>query len=141
MKLTDLIWDYYTFRAYSRPKFANWALLWLLSEIGEMVEAFLDTKREPITSEERRLYFSVMRLAKEAESLVENVHADAVRNGDRAKPHNLSHEIGDCLQMLGVFADLAGVGDPVEAMTGKFESKGWKIPADVVPVSSKRDEI
>jgi hypothetical protein len=48
-----------------------------------------------------------------------------IRNNDRAKAHNLGHEIGDVLMMLTRFSVAAGVGDPQDAMLAKMATKGF----------------
>jgi len=99
------------------------ALLFLLSEVGEIVEAFLDTKPE-LKIPERRYLSNMVKLLSQADIMVSDQDA-WVRNNDRQKKErDVADEIGDANMMLRVFAMSLGINAD-NAMITKMEKKGF----------------
>jgi NTP pyrophosphatase (non-canonical NTP hydrolase) len=128
MNILQVIEQYARFRKYETPD-GNEALIFLVSEIGELARAHL--ARDPqIDQEARSLLMTVGDLGERADALVSGRKA-WVRNGDRNKPHDARAEVGDVLMMLGRYCAAEGLGEPGSLMLEKMRAKGFEwIPAD-----------
>ena len=114
--------EYFKYRAYKEPS-AEDALLFLISEIGEMIDAYMEKPDVPLSM--RALVFNnVIGAGKAADDLLSEKQG-WVRNNDRIKISDLSDEVGDVQMMLVKFASKLNI-DPIEAMFEKMEKKGWK---------------
>ena len=121
--LKDYIDGYFSFRGYKTPNAID-ALLFLISEVGELAEAHL---AEFGASGSTRLMLLVMvQVGQWADRLVSGRSA-WVRNLDRKKAPSVKFEIGDVQSMLERYAGQAGYGDPVGCMMDKFEDKGYRL--------------
>lgn len=125
--LSRVVVKYYEYRKYPMPS-ATQALLFLISEIGEVAEAFL-TQVEGLSREEEGVFVSARTLGRVADDVVSR-QRNWVRNGDREKKPNIEFEIGDVLQMVCVFALTLGL-DAVQALYKKLSSKGFDVPAAI----------
>lgn len=120
--MDNIVRAYYKFRKYVMPN-PYQALLFLLSEVGEIVEAFLDTKPE-LKIPERRYLSNMVKLLSQADIMVSDQDA-WVRNNDRQKKErDVADEIGDANMMLRVFAMSLGINAD-NAMITKMEKKGF----------------
>lgn len=132
MSIGNIVRQYQSFRKLVTPT-ASEALLWLMSEVGEMAEAFLLSGPE-LTPEFSAIVSNIIALGSHADKVVSGRRKDWVRNGDRKKSPNLEFEIGDVRFMLQVFASQVGM-DPDLAMLAKFRSKDFDVSMD-----SNRDD-
>lgn len=122
IELGDVVDDYFEFRKYKEPT-AEQALLFLISEIGELTEAFLE--RYPQELNLRALVFNnIVSISKTADEVVSETQG-WVRNNDRTKKTDISDEVGDALMMLTKFAGKLNI-DPVDGMLDKMAKKGFR---------------
>jgi len=122
--LTKIVQSYYKWRYANHYPDARQALYWLITEVVELVKAWLETAKPSLTPAEAAFFEQLIRLGEVAENIVQAEH-DWVRNNDRVKAPNLAFEVGDALMMLTVFAIQSGVADPEICMKSKMKSKGW----------------
>lgn len=121
-----IIDDYYAFRKYENPTRLQ-ALLWLLAESSELIEAYRVAygNVDSITPGERTALQMAEMAGKLAESAVEG-QASWVRNNDRVRAPDVGDEIGDVFMMLERFSQAVGEPDPVECFIRKSVKKGYE---------------
>ena len=124
--LPELVEQYYTHRGYVTPK-TDEALLFLVSEVGELCEAYLSLYR-PRSFSTRMFLNLVSRIGRTADGIVSG-KAAWVRNGDRKKTASAAYEIGDVQMMLTVVAGSLEL-EPVGCMLDKMASKGFVYRSD-----------
>ena len=115
---------YYRARGLGYPS-AKEALLFFLSEVGELAEAYLATKANTLTDEEQSLFSDFEDLGMRADEIVSRVPG-WVRNNDRTRKQNVPYEAADCEMMLSVFLHCYNGQIPEEALLQKMESKVGK---------------
>ncbi len=120
--LHRVVEKYYQFRKYTRPT-AMQALFFLISEIGELVEAFAYERCIPDMAEQDFLR-CVVEQGEIADAMVSN-QDKWVRNGDRQGKPVVADEIADVLMMLVVFASCFSI-DVVQALLAKMRKKGFE---------------
>lgn len=125
--LHRLVEKYYQFRGYKRPD-ALQALLFLVSEVGELAEAYLYQQHVADVATEDFLR-EVAEDGRVADALVSG-QQQWVRNGDRRKAPVLADEVADVLMMLVVFAGCMGI-DTAHALLAKMRKKGFTPDAEL----------
>lgn len=123
--LESTIEKYYAFRYPDTRPDARQALFFLLTEIGEMVNAWLDNGNRYVASQDELQLFSYVEIMRVLAERIVSGEKPWVRNNDREKEPCLPHEIGDVLMMLTRFSIASGSGDPETCMTEKMRSKGF----------------
>lgn len=129
--LHRLVDKYYRYRDYARPTTLQ-ALLFLISEIGELAEAYL-YHHHAADIAERDFLRQVAEQGRVADALVSGQNA-WVRNGDRKKAPVVADEVADVLMMLVVFAESLSI-DVVQALLAKMHKKGFQ-PDDLQPAGT-----
>lgn len=133
--------EYATFRGYKRPQLVD-AMLFLASEVGELVEASMDGLVVPqdLLSEVEELLgkmppeaLKAMGLGLIASSgkicdMILSGDSEWVRNNDRVKEPNVPDEVADVLMMLYEVSRNLKI-DPVIAMAQKMRKKGFMAPS------------
>ncbi len=79
-------------------------MLFYLSEVGELAEAYLAISPVALSDEERQLLADFAKLGMQADEIVSRVDG-WVRNFDRQRKENIAHEVADCNMMLSVFME------------------------------------
>lgn len=122
----ELIDAYFRFRKYEDPSRLQ-ALLFLISELGELTEAYREIygNVDPVTVEERTVIQMVELAGRLADKAVSG-QKDWVRNNDRAKSVDLAAEAADVFMMLDRFALAANLEDPETCLREKMTKKGFK---------------
>jgi NTP pyrophosphatase (non-canonical NTP hydrolase) len=100
---TEIIQEYYRQRGLSWPDRKS-ALLFFLSEVGELAEAYLAIQRAELTQEEQELLANFAKSGLEADEIVSR-KPGWIRNNDRIRKENIAHEAADCNMMLSVFLE------------------------------------
>lgn len=118
---TELIKAYYKARGLAWPEQKN-ALLFYLSEVGELAEAYLATAPIELNDEERQLLEHFSELGMQADEIVSRVEG-WVRNFDRQNKENIAHEVADCNMMLSVFMESFDGRSPDDALREKMAIK------------------
>lgn len=118
---TKIIQDYYQQRGLSWPDQKS-ALLFYLSEVGELAEAYLAIQPVDLTEEERQLLDTFAKLGLQADEIVSR-KPGWVRNHDRLRKENIAHEAADCNMMLSVFLETNCNQSPDEALLEKMALK------------------
>lgn len=118
---TEIIKDYYKQRGLGWPDQKS-ALLFFLSEVGELAEAYLAIQPVELTAEERGLFESFARLGLQADEIVSR-KPGWIRNHDRLRKENIAHEAADCNMMLSVFLETYAGQSPDEALLEKMSQK------------------
>lgn len=119
---TEMIKAYYRARGLGWPG-AKDALLFYLSEVGELAEAYLAVEPpQGLTEEERGLLSGFSELGQQADAIVSRVPG-WVRNNDRVRKENIAHEAADCNMMLSVFMESYAGRTPDDALTEKMTLK------------------
>ena len=118
---TEIIQDYY------RQRGLQWAdqksaLLFFLSEVGELAEAYLAILPVELTQEEQDLLSEFARLGLQADEIVSR-KPGWVRNNDRMRKENIAHEAADCNMMLSVFLETYNGQSPDDALLEKMALK------------------
>ncbi len=118
---TEIIQDYY------RQRGLQWAdqksaLLFFLSEVGELAEAYLAILPVELTQEEQDLLSDFARLGLQADEIVSR-KPGWVRNNDRMRKENIAHEAADCNMMLSVFLETYNGQSPDDALLEKMALK------------------
>lgn len=117
----EIIKDYYDQRGLGWPDQKS-ALLFYLSEVGELAEAYLAIRPVELSEEEQELFKSFMQLGLKADEIVSR-KPGWIRNNDRLRKENIAHEAADCNMMLSVFMDTYNGQSPDDALRQKMELK------------------
>ena len=115
----EIIKDYYDQRGLGWPDQKS-ALLFYLSEVGELAEAWLAIQPVDLTEEEQGLFQSFADLGLKADEIVSR-KPGWIRNNDRLRKENVAHEAADCNMMLSVFMDTYNGQSPDDALLEKME--------------------
>lgn len=118
---TKTIKNYYQARGLAWPGQKD-ALLFYLSEVGELAEAYLAISPVELSEEERQLLSDFANLGMQADEIVSRVDG-WVRNFDRQRKENIAHEVADCNMMLSVFMESFEGRTPDDALQEKMELK------------------
>ncbi len=118
---TNLIKKYYQTRGLAWPGQKD-ALLFYLSEVGELAEAYLAIAPVELSEEERQLLAEFASLGMKADEIVSRVDG-WVRNFDRQRKENIAHEVADCNMMLSVFMEAFEKRSPDDALREKMSLK------------------
>jgi NTP pyrophosphatase (non-canonical NTP hydrolase) len=118
---TELIKAYYKARGLKWAEQKS-ALLFFLSEVGELAEAYAEVEGESLTSEETELFNRLASLGLEADEIVSR-KPGWIRNNDRLRKQNIAHEAADCNMMLSVFMESYANLSPDEALREKMALK------------------
>lgn len=118
---TNLIKKYYQTRGLAWPGQKD-ALLFYLSEVGELAEAYLAIAPVELSEEERQLLAEFASLGMKADEIVSRVDG-WVRNLDRQRKENIAHEVADCNMMLSVFMEAFEKRSPDDALREKMSLK------------------
>ncbi|HPL81036.1 MAG TPA: hypothetical protein PLU23_00905 [Anaerolineaceae bacterium] len=122
-----LIKNYYKARGLAWPGQKD-ALLFYLSEVGELAEAYLAISPVALNDEERQLLSNFAKLGIQADEIVSRV-GGWIRNFDRQRKENIAHEVADCNMMLSVFMESFAGRSPDDALRDKMMLKLGK-PVD-----------
>ena len=117
----EIIKDYYDQRGLGWPDQKS-ALLFYLSEVGELAEAWLAIQPVELSKEEQELFQSFAELGLKADEIVSR-KPGWIRNYDRLRKENIAHEAADCNMMLSVFMDTYNGQSPDDALLQKMELK------------------
>jgi NTP pyrophosphatase (non-canonical NTP hydrolase) len=117
----ETIQSYYNARNLRWPD-AKDALLFYLSEVGELAEAYLAHHAGDLTEEETQLFENFTRDGLTADEIVSRVPG-WIRNNDRVRKENISKEVADCEMMLAVFMYSLTQSSPDEALLAKMKEK------------------
>ena len=118
---TEIIQEYYQQRGLSWPDQMS-ALLFYLSEVGELAEAYLAIQPVEMTKEEQELLKVFAELGLQADEIVSR-KPGWVRNNDRVRKENIAHEAADCNMMLTVFLETCKGQSPDDALLEKMALK------------------
>ena len=118
---TEIIREYYRQRGLGWPDHKS-ALLFFLSEVGELAEAYLTVQAESFSEEEKSLFQNFAELGLKADEIVSR-KPGWIRNNDRLRKENIAHEAADCNMMLLVFLETYAGQSPDEALLQKMELK------------------
>jgi len=118
---TEIIQEYYRQRGLSWPDQKS-ALLFYLSEVGELAEAYLAIQPLELSEEERELLKKFAQIGLEADEIVSR-KPGWVRNNDRTRKENIAHEAADCNMMLSVFLETYNGQSPDDALLEKMALK------------------
>lgn len=119
-------------KAYYTARGLQWAdqksaLLFFLSEVGELAEAYAEVEGAGLTSEENELFSRFASLGLEADEIVSR-KPGWIRNNDRLRKQNVAHEAADCNMMLSVFMEAYFHLSPDDALREKMALKlGCKV--------------
>ena len=117
----ETIQSYYNARNLRWPD-AKDALLFYLSEVGELAEAYLAHHAGDLTEEETQLFENFTHDGLTADEIVSRVPG-WIRNNDRVRKENISKEVADCEMMLAVFMYSLTQSSPDEALLAKMKEK------------------
>jgi len=114
-------------KAYYNARGLQWAdqksaLLFFLSEVGELAEAYAEVEGTSLTTEEKELFSHFASLGLEADEIVSR-KPGWIRNNDRLRKHNIAHEAADCNMMLSVFMESYARISPDDALREKMALK------------------
>ena len=114
-------------KAYYAARGLQWAdqksaLLFFLSEVGELAEAYVEVEGAGLTSEEAELLARFANLGLEADEIVSR-KPGWIRNNDRLRKQNIAHEAADCNMMLSVFMESYANLSPDDALREKMALK------------------
>ena len=119
-------------KAYYDARGLQWAdqksaLLFFLSEVGELAEVYAEMEEAELTNEERELFSRFASLGLEADEVVSR-KPGWIRNNDRLRKQNVAHEAADCNMMLSVFMESYAHLSPDDALREKMAIKlGCKV--------------
>ncbi|MFZ3071083.1 MAG: hypothetical protein WA110_08190 [Anaerolineaceae bacterium] len=126
----ERIQAYYSARGLSWPDQKN-ALLFYLSEVGELAEAYLAQPPLELSPEEQTLLADFCAVGQRADGIVSRVPG-WVRNHDRLRKENIRYEVADCHMMLAVFMNAFSGGSPDDALLEKMQEKMGRPFADLL---------
>ena len=114
-------------KAYYKARGLQWAdqksaLLFFLSEVGELAEAYAEVEGADLDGEENDLLARFAALGLEADEIVSR-KPGWIRNNDRLRKQNVSHEAADCNMMLSVFLESYANLSPDDALREKMALK------------------
>ena len=114
-------------REYYRQRGLKWAdqksaLLFYLSEVGELAEAYLAIEPLELTAEEQELLNAFAKMGLQADEIVSR-EPGWVRNNDRIRKENIAYEAADCNMMLSVFLETYCGQSPDDALLEKMALK------------------
>ena len=114
-------------KAYYNARGLQWAdqksaLLFFLSEVGELAEAYTEVEGASLTSEEKDLMERFAALGLGADEIVSR-KPGWIRNNDRLRKQNIAHEVADCNMMLSVFMESCANLSPDDALREKMALK------------------
>ena len=114
-------------KAYYRARGLQWAdqksaLLFFLSEVGELAEAYAEVESASLGGEEKALLERFASLGMEADGIVSR-KPGWIRNNDRLRKQNIAHEVADCSMMLSVFMESYAKRSPDDALREKMALK------------------
>lgn len=114
-------------KAYYNARGLQWAdqksaLLFFLSEVGELVEAYAEVENSGLNCEEKELLARFASLGLEADAIVSR-KPGWIRNNDRLRKQNIAHEAADCNMMLSVFMESYANLSPDDALREKMALK------------------
>lgn len=118
---TEIIKAYYSARGLQWADQKS-ALLFFLSEVGELAEAYAEVEGSGLSSEERELLARFATLGSEADAIVSR-KPGWIRNNDRLRKQNIAHEAADCNMMLSVFMESYANLSPDDALREKMALK------------------
>jgi len=118
---TEIIQEYYRQRGLSWPDQKS-ALLFYLSEVGELAEAYLAIQPVDLTVEEKALLNTFAKIGLQADEIVSRTPG-WIRNFDRMRKENIAHEAADCNMMLSVFLETCCDQSPDAALLEKMSLK------------------
>ena len=118
---TELIKAYYNARGLQWADQKS-ALLFFLSEVGELAEAYAEVEGAGLTGEEVELLVRFANLGLEADEIVSR-KPGWIRNNDRLRKQNIAHEAADCNMMLSVFMESYAHLSPDDALREKMALK------------------
>ena len=119
---TEIIRLYAAYRKLEEPDRRE-ALLFLISEIGELAEAELEHFSDD--NRGRAILLEAILLGRDADIVVSNMKS-WTRNGERTKKTIIAREIADIEMMLNRYADLGGYVEPFECLLNKMSSYGFR---------------
>ena len=118
---TEIIKAYYTARGLQWADQKS-ALLFFLSEVGELAEAYAEVEGAGLTNEEMELFSRFASLGLDADEIVSR-KPGWIRNNDRLRKQNIAHEAADCNMMLSVFLESYANLSPDDALREKMALK------------------
>ena len=118
---TEIIKAYYTARGLQWADQKS-ALLFFLSEVGELAEAYAEVEGQGLSVEEAELLARFASLGMDADEIVSR-KPGWIRNNDRLRKQNIAHEAADCNMMLSVFLESYANLSPDEALREKMALK------------------
>ena len=118
---TEIIKAYYIARGLQWADQKS-ALLFFLSEVGELAEAYAEVEGASLTTEEKELFSRFASLGLEADEVVSR-KPGWIRNNDRLRKQNVAHEAADCNMMLSVFMESYARISPDDALREKMALK------------------
>lgn len=130
MIFQKLVDKYFAHRNYVNPD-ATDALLFLISEVGELAQAyeFMRAKsKTPIQDMAVSLVIENMKLLGFCADATISGKRAWVRNNDRVHDPEIGPEVGDVYMMLDRFAKASGAGEPGDCLIRKMMSKGFDVP-------------
>jgi len=102
------------------------ALLFFLSEVGELSEAYLAHHQHNLDKEVIKLLMDFSKLGLQADEIVSR-KPGWIRNNDRVLKENIEFEVADCNMMLSVFMYSLTGRTPDEVLEEKMMEKLAKI--------------
>jgi NTP pyrophosphatase (non-canonical NTP hydrolase) len=119
--------DIETIKAYYKARGLRWpdakdALLFFLSEVGELAEAYLVQHERSLSQEEVNLLKRFSQSGIKADEIVSRVDG-WVRNNDRVRKEDVHKEVADCEMMLTVFMFSLSASTPDAALLAKMREK------------------
>jgi NTP pyrophosphatase (non-canonical NTP hydrolase) len=123
----DSFMDIKTIKAYYQARELRWpdtkdALLFFLSEVGELAEAYLAKNEGALSQEEIDLLDNFSKSGLRADDIVSRVDG-WVRNNDRVRKEDIHKEVADCEMMLAVFMYSLSGSTPDSALLAKMKAK------------------
>ncbi len=114
-------------KAYYNARGLQWAdqksaLLFFLSEVGELAEAYAEVEGEGLTNEEKQIFNRFASIGLEADEIVSR-KPGWIRNNDRLRKQNIAHEAADCNMMLSVFMESYAQISPDDTLREKMALK------------------
>lgn len=123
LSMRPIIDAYFKFRGLKEPS-AEEALLFLLSEVGELCKAWEDEHQNTLHPLEKNVVEDMKFLGEKADELV-SIRGGWTRNNGRKGPSDLDGEFGDVLMMLDRFAGALGKDVLGELLFAKMLKKGF----------------
>lgn len=120
--LREIIDQYYSLRGLVTPNDTE-SLLWLISEVSELVEAWRISGKRKLTPDASYVFDEVITLGKEAELAVAKNGKEWIRNRQFKGTVDLGGEIGDVLMMLDRFAAAVSHQEPKHELMTKLRRK------------------